>query len=333
MQVEAAEQRIEVDLNFNLKIDLPSPSPPPSHTSLPSESTESTTSSARSSFTPETTPETTPDGSVIVDTSSTITSTDTITNSPTTITAPPIPIPPIPPNSTLAVPGPVPRRYKSTGILMTSNTTRLRSTSLPGSSTSLPSETMANPNIKFAPLPELAPRKRKSNIPLGVAARGQIMRRRRAMLYGNVDNENGSPMWTDEETEAHMRRQLESQEKRRISLLRAMQEEEERRGDEVEDPFVALGKMMKGAWRKMSGKDKGKGAAGTANSSDQTPSPPDKGSEKDDDKEKTSAEEPERKASSSTEEGVTMTGSGTQQVSNEKAESRPEDWQTETIVD
>src|SRR5258707_15765997 len=33
--------------------------------------------------------------------------------------------------------------------------------------------------VKFAPLPEISPRKRKSNFPLGVAARSQMLQQRR----------------------------------------------------------------------------------------------------------------------------------------------------------
>ncbi|THV03938.1 hypothetical protein K435DRAFT_229284 [Dendrothele bispora CBS 962.96] len=328
-------ERVEVDLNFNFKLDLPTPSPPPSHTSLPSESTDSIPSSTHSSITPETTPETTPDGSV-TDTATIITSTDTITNSLTTATAPPIPIPPIPSNSTLALPVPGPRRHKSTGILMTSNGTRTRSSSLPGSSSSLSSDPTpyTNVNIKFAPLPELAPRRRKSNVPLGVAARGQLMRRRRAMMYG--ETENGSPMWTEEETEAHLKRQMEGQEKRSISLLRAMQEQEEKRGDDdAEDPFVALGRLMKGAWKKMSGKDKSKGAAVAATASGEAPMPPEGEAGKDGQEEtKSDTAEPEESTNGGNKVNTSANESGTRkELSDGKQEAHPEDWQTQTTVD
>ncbi|KIY70405.1 hypothetical protein CYLTODRAFT_183854 [Cylindrobasidium torrendii FP15055 ss-10] len=99
------------------------------------------------------------------------------------------------------------------------------------SCSSLPST--ASGNIKFAPLPELAPRRRKSSVPLGVAARSQMMARRR----GQPIVEPGTGVWTEQEMEDHRRRVTGEQ-----------------RGD-VEDPFLALGRIMKGAWRKMNGKE------------------------------------------------------------------------------
>ncbi|PPQ99230.1 hypothetical protein CVT24_009250 [Panaeolus cyanescens] len=77
-------------------------------------------------------------------------------------------------------------------------------------------------SVRFAPLPELAPRKRRSAAPLGMAARKQLMRRRRGMASGaeldGVSN-SGEPLqmspsyaaanagWTEEEIEIYRRRQ------------------------------------------------------------------------------------------------------------------------------
>ncbi|KAK0463557.1 uncharacterized protein EV420DRAFT_1096369 [Desarmillaria tabescens] len=81
---------------------------------------------------------------------------------------------------------------------------RNRSAPLPSSTTSLPTTTM---NVKFAPLPEMAPRRRRSTAPLGVAARSQLMRRRRGM-YGDEPPPvpSGNGMWTETELEEHARR-------------------------------------------------------------------------------------------------------------------------------
>lgn len=51
--------------------------------------------------------------------------------------------------------------------------------SSPSSPTFTPTGSTTNLNVKFAPLPELAPRRRKSSTALGVASRGQMVRRRR----------------------------------------------------------------------------------------------------------------------------------------------------------
>ncbi|KAK0211259.1 hypothetical protein DFS33DRAFT_1298427 [Desarmillaria ectypa] len=114
---------------------------------------------------------------------------------------------------------------------------RNRSASLPPSTTSLPTTTM---NVKFAPLPEMAPRRRRSTAPLGVAARSQLMRRRRAMHGEEAPPiPSGNGMWTETELEEHARRT-------------ASQGHDRRDTEDFEDPFLALGKMMKGAWKKMS---------------------------------------------------------------------------------
>lgn len=116
-------------------------------------------------------------------------------------------------------------------------------TGILGSSTSASLPNPSNLNVRFAPLPQLAPRKRRSTAPMGVAARAQIMQRRRA-VYGNDQSyhHSNSPMWTDEELA-----------QRGGSQLQVRDEEE------LEDPFLMFGRMVKGAgkqlWRKVSHKD------------------------------------------------------------------------------
>ncbi|KAJ7772959.1 hypothetical protein DFH07DRAFT_952931 [Mycena maculata] len=115
-------------------------------------------------------------------------------------------------------------------------------------------------NVRFAPLPQLAPRKRRSTAPLGIASRAQMMRRRRAGTPG-YDN-NGDPlpptppMWTDEEVERHTQRILAEHGSPRAE-------------SDVDDPFLMLGKMVKGAgrqlWRKVSNKKPVEGDEGGGN--------------------------------------------------------------------
>ncbi|KAJ3985413.1 hypothetical protein F5890DRAFT_1509997 [Lentinula detonsa] len=142
-----------------------------------------------------------------------------------------------------------------------------------------------SPSIQFAPLPQLAPRKRKSSVPLGIAARSAMMQRRRQIMYGsstavNLQNPKdaadtssveGRGMWTPAEAEEHMTRQLRSKEKERDRMLKKQQRELEkdatksasrsRHGfnDEAEmghdDPLVVFGRLMKDAWRRVGKKD------------------------------------------------------------------------------
>ncbi|KAJ3850641.1 hypothetical protein EV368DRAFT_18086, partial [Lentinula lateritia] len=151
-------------------------------------------------------------------------------------------------------------------------------------STSLSSALSRSPSIQFAPLPQLAPRKRKSSVPLGIAARSAMMQRRRQVMYGTsaaatfenpqdpADSKpavEGSGMWTPSEAEAHLARQMRAKEKERERLLKKQDKEmakeaaksalKDRHGhdDEVEndDPLVAFGRLVKGAWRKVGKKD------------------------------------------------------------------------------
>ncbi|KAI3603428.1 hypothetical protein WG66_014323 [Moniliophthora roreri] len=197
------------------------------------------------------------------------------------------PLPPIPTSeAALARPRPpAARRSKSTGILnYPAGHPRSRASSLPvGAQGEEPVQgrlhsascSSSSLNVKFAPLPQLAPRKRKSNTPLGVAARGQMMRQRRARMMGeNPDahpqpNGNvviggrrvvgGGAMWTEDEMDAHANRIAAAEARHRAMNSNEYLDED---GEEMEDPFVALGRMVKGAWKKMS---KGKKGAGKEN--------------------------------------------------------------------
>ncbi|KIK06144.1 hypothetical protein K443DRAFT_674703 [Laccaria amethystina LaAM-08-1] len=143
-------------------------------------------------------------------------------------------------------------------------------TGIQGSSTSTPTSASCSSlpihhlTIKFAPLPELAPRKRRSTAPLGMAARTQLTRRRRAgaphahsrsptTMTTTAAGESvvAHPMWTEEEMEEHKRRQVEQH------RLRVMKEEG---GEGVDDPLLVLGRLVKGAgkqlWRKVSHRDR-----------------------------------------------------------------------------
>jgi len=142
-----------------------------------------------------------------------------------------------------------------------------------------PSPSTSSLNVRFAPLPEIAPRRRKSNTPLGMAARGQLVRRRR----GHYDSAEGQQqiqearkaaqqMWTREEFEE--RRALEEAMAARHAYYlasaaaaeaREEQEEEENNerintrrssADDLEDSSFSLGKLVKGAgktlWKSVS---------------------------------------------------------------------------------
>ncbi|KAH9484396.1 hypothetical protein JR316_0003877 [Psilocybe cubensis] len=81
-----------------------------------------------------------------------------------------------------------------------------------------PSSSGGGLNVKFAPLPELAPRKRRSSTPLGMAARGQLMRRRKQNGHMSVQQQQlaalaeaaaANPSWTAEDREEERLRQEE----------------------------------------------------------------------------------------------------------------------------
>ncbi|KAJ7593123.1 hypothetical protein C8J56DRAFT_491606 [Mycena floridula] len=95
-------------------------------------------------------------------------------------------------------------------------------------------------NVKFAPLPELAPRRRKSSAPLGIASRGQMMRRRRGIPEPQPPlpepPEDHRDSWTHQELESQLRVQHSTP------------------THEIDDPFSLIGKKIKGAWRRVNSK-------------------------------------------------------------------------------
>lgn len=100
-------------------------------------------------------------------------------------------------------------------------------------------------NVKFAPLPTLAPRKRRSTVPLGIAARGQLMRRQQQEY--NTDGTAAAyqtSIWTDPEVLP-----VPPQAKT-TSVTPSKSSEDESRS--------TLGKVVKGAsktlWRRVSNK-------------------------------------------------------------------------------
>ncbi|KAF9495829.1 hypothetical protein BDN71DRAFT_816246 [Pleurotus eryngii] len=134
------------------------------------------------------------------------------------------------------------------------------------SSSSAGTPPTATLSVKFAPLPDLSKRKKKYHHPLGVSARSDIMRRRRAAAEGNDysyrDMANNStdqqqqqpstPAWSDEDAHVEERYRGRHRPSRRRN---AMGDEE----DELpEDPLITLGRMVKGAskslWRKVANK-------------------------------------------------------------------------------
>jgi hypothetical protein len=104
-----------------------------------------------------------------------------------------------------------------------------------------------NGTIRFAPLPQLSPRKRRSK-PMGVAARSAYIRERRleAAQTEIEDYRVHNPTWND---------RLPEEEGNRVRSR-------ERRDMETEDPFLVLGKMMKeagkGIWKYVAHGDKSK---------------------------------------------------------------------------
>ncbi|VDB82883.1 unnamed protein product [Peniophora sp. CBMAI 1063] len=100
------------------------------------------------------------------------------------------------------------------------------------SSSSLPTRPpspAALQNIKFAPLPHIEPRRRKSNVKLGVAARSRMIAARRGQL---------PPDWNDAES--------------------SPTDEPHHQGPLVEDPFEVFGRYVlvksKNLWRRVSPK-------------------------------------------------------------------------------
>jgi len=128
------------------------------------------------------------------------------------------------------------------GILVTIPSAR--SSSVPPKTYSLSSPILERSstqclNVKFAPLPELAPRRRKSSAPLGVASRSQMMRRRRGIPDPQPplpEPQDHRDSWTHQELESQLRDQVSTP------------------PHDIEDPFYLLGKKIKGAWRRVNSK-------------------------------------------------------------------------------
>ncbi|KAF8969558.1 hypothetical protein BDZ97DRAFT_206001 [Flammula alnicola] len=154
------------------------------------------------------------------------------------------------------------------------------------STSSLPAPKVS---VKFAPLPELAPRRRRSTVPLGMAARAQLVRKRKAYHTDQQQQQrSASPdtvIMSPEEFEQERLRQeaiaaqyAQFQGSAHALAAReteAEQAEEEFHGaerargtDEIEDPFLALGKVVKGVsrtfWRRVSHKDADAAGVGAA---------------------------------------------------------------------
>ena len=117
-------------------------------------------------------------------------------------------------------------------------------------------------NVTFAPLPDLGPRKRRG-MPLGVAARSRLVRRRRASVTegGPQQFPVSTPMWTDEEMEDQRQRLARAWENERDG--RDYYSDVDENGEPYEDPLAAFGKIVKDAgkqlWHRMAsreGKDK-----------------------------------------------------------------------------
>ncbi|KAF8808972.1 hypothetical protein BYT27DRAFT_7254863 [Phlegmacium glaucopus] len=164
----------------------------------------------------------------------------------------------------------------------TVETTQSELTTLPTTSNATASSSsLPTLNVKFAPLPELLPRKRRSTVPLGMAARGQARRRR-----SGYKDRNAPPMWTAGGSEEYRRQQEELAARHArfaaYAAYAAAREEERddddddddidwhrqrrRRGrkkgknvDEVDDPLLVIGRMVKVAgrtlWKRVSHKD------------------------------------------------------------------------------
>lgn len=143
---------------------------------------------------------------------------------------------------------------------------RQSSQSYTASTASLPS-----PTVKFAPLPAIGPRKRKSNQPLGMAARAQLLHKKRGRKEPDGDLViSSSPMWSSAELEDQRRRieamairyaEFQAKENaREVSLhCNDVDDEPERRrrppDETTEDSILVFGKIVRVAgktlWNRM----------------------------------------------------------------------------------
>jgi len=94
-------------------------------------------------------------------------------------------------------------------------------------------------NVRFAPLPDVPKRKKRYQLPLGVAARSELMRRQR-------DNSSVEPDYNSEDDQGYYSTS---------TVIDDMQDNEP-----MEDPLIALGKVVRsasrGIWKKVSAKRK-----------------------------------------------------------------------------
>ena len=174
----------------------------------------------------------------------------------------------------------------------------LRSNSAPPSAfptlSSTSSSAGSSPNVTFAPLPQTEPRKRNSSHPLGVAARSRLLRHRRMLRerglnpddypyhyqqqqqqqyqyqqqyqqqyqygYGSgVESGDPHPYVEDGAAVEFPEIQGEDGQEEHVRVRRSRTMSDTGREGEEEDPFVALGKLVKGAgktlWKSLSMRD------------------------------------------------------------------------------
>jgi len=152
------------------------------------------------------------------------------------------------------------------------------SSTLPTTSSSSSLPTL---NVKFAPLPQLLPRKRRSTVPIGMAARGQLLLRRTGHRVQKVP-----PVWMDDGPDEYrmQREELAARDARcnaYAAYVAARKEDDEdesesvygwhyhrrtKNGEQVdEDPLQALGRIVKVAgktlWKQVSNIDMAAAAA------------------------------------------------------------------------
>ncbi|KAI5117312.1 hypothetical protein M0805_005540 [Coniferiporia weirii] len=146
-----------------------------------------------------------------------------------------------------------------TGVLSSSNSSsssippttsaassmRTRTTAVSSATTSL--------CVTFAPLPSVEPRSKKNRRPLGIAARGQLLRQRRMqMQYYDYDDAPGNGAFGDDGQSEGPDLEGNRRSRRDAEL-------------EVEDPFVTIGKALNDAtkviWRQLSNRKLKKAAS------------------------------------------------------------------------
>ncbi|KAL0946454.1 hypothetical protein HGRIS_012677 [Hohenbuehelia grisea] len=111
-------------------------------------------------------------------------------------------------------------------------------------------------SVQFAPLPDLSKRKKRYHQPLGVAARSEMMRRRRGNM--NADEPDNGRFQREHGHRASGERGRYRYQRQRTVMGDVEDEDEDESG---EDPLLVLGRMVKGAgkslWRKVAQKKAG----------------------------------------------------------------------------